>query len=45
MGVQPTGIFHKLTIRDRWLSHLVNKREGKFYNKNLYDTIIALNRF
>ncbi len=44
-GLQGVGIFHKLNIRDRWLSHLVNKREGKFYNKSLYETVIALKRF
>lgn len=39
------GIFHKLRIRDRWFSHLVNRREGHFHNKNLYETVIALKRF
>jgi len=44
-SLQSAGIFHKLTIRDRWLSHLINKHEGKFYNKTIYDTVIALKRF
>jgi len=44
-SLQPRGIFHKLNIRNRWLSYLVNKREGKFYNQTLYETVIALKRF
>ncbi|UJR09908.1 hypothetical protein I4U23_014130 [Adineta vaga] len=44
-ALKGVGIFQKLHIRDRWLSHLVNSREGTFYNKSLYETIIALKRF
>ena len=44
-SVQNTGVFHKINFRNRWLSHLVNSREGKFYNKTIYDTVIALKRF
>jgi hypothetical protein len=44
-GVENAGVFHKINIRNRWLSHLVNSREGKFYNKSIYDTVIALKRF
>jgi hypothetical protein len=45
MALQSGGIFHKLNIRDRWVSYLVNKREGKFYNKSIYEAVIALKRF
>ncbi len=45
MGIKGAGIFHKLKIKDRWLSHVLNKQEGKFHNKNLYETVIALKRF
>ncbi|CAF1110242.1 unnamed protein product [Rotaria sp. Silwood1] len=44
-GLQNSGIFHKIKIRNRWLSHLVNRKEGTFYNKSIYETIIALKRF
>jgi hypothetical protein len=44
-GLKSAGIFHKINIRDRWLSHLVNSREGKFFNKSTYETVIALKRF
>ncbi|CAF1015832.1 unnamed protein product [Rotaria magnacalcarata] len=44
-GLEGSGIFHKINIRNRWLSHLINKREGKFYNKTIYETVIALKRF
>jgi len=44
-GLKSAGIFHKINIRDRWLSHLVNSREGKFLNKSTYETVIALKRF
>ncbi len=44
-SLSSAGIFHKINIRDRWLSHLVNSREGKFFNKSTYETVIALKRF
>lgn len=44
-ALKGVGIFQKLYIRDRWLSHLVNSKEGTFYNKSLYETVIALKRF
>lgn len=44
-AIKGVGIFHKLNIRNRWLSYLVNKHEGKFHNKSLYETVIALKRF
>ncbi|CAF1269020.1 unnamed protein product [Adineta steineri] len=44
-GLKGVGVFHKLSLKDRWLSHLVNNREGKFYNKTIYETVIALKRF
>jgi hypothetical protein len=44
-ALQSAGIFHKINIRNRWLSHLVNRHEGKFYNQSIYETVIALKRF
>ncbi|CAF0859072.1 unnamed protein product [Adineta ricciae] len=44
-ALKGVGIFQKLYIRNQRLSHLVNSREGKFYNKSLYETVIALKRF
>jgi hypothetical protein len=44
-SLQSVGIFHKLQIKNRWFSHLVNRREGKFYDKTVYETVIALKRF
>ncbi|CAF2669777.1 unnamed protein product [Rotaria sp. Silwood2] len=44
-SLQGSGIFHKIKIQNRWLSHLVNRHEGKFYNKSIYETVIALKRF
>lgn len=44
-ALQSVGIFHKVQIKDRWFSHLVNRREGTFYNKTIYETVIALKRF
>lgn len=44
-GLQAAGIFHKLTIRDRWFAHVLNKNDGKFQNKSIYETVIALKRF
>lgn len=45
VSIKGVGIFHKLHIRNRWFSHVLNVREGKFYNKDLYETVIALKRF
>jgi hypothetical protein len=45
MAIKGVGLFHKLNIRNRWLSYLVNTREGTLHNKTLYETVIALKRF
>ncbi|CAF1145343.1 unnamed protein product [Rotaria sordida] len=44
-SLQNSGVFHKIKIRKRWFSHLVNKREGTFYNQSIYETVIALKRY
>ena len=44
-GLTGSGIFHKINIRNRWISYLVNKKDGKFYDKSTYETVIALKRF
>jgi hypothetical protein len=39
------GIFHKLKLKTYRFSHLVNRKDGHFYEKSIYETVIALKRF
>lgn len=39
------AIFHKLRLKNRKFSYLVNRREGTFHNKMIYEGQIAVKRF
>ena len=45
MALHSVGIFHKFKIKDRRFSHLIHRNDGKFYNRTVYETVIALKRF
>ena len=44
-ALRSANLFHKLNVRRRWFSFLLNRRDGKFLHPSTYETVIALKRF